>query len=117
MFSPVLLAAIRSLPGAADGFDRIVDRFRMPVDDLFHVAVLLLDLHAVAGARIVLHHVTDDPLQQRLFLLQPRDGEVAHDEADRGLLQRAGLGVVDAWFVAMAVRSLRTQDPAGPRPG
>jgi hypothetical protein len=28
-----------------------------------------------------------------------------------GALQRAGLGVVDAWFVAMAVRELR-----GPRP-
>ena len=61
----------------------------MTIDHLLHVAVLLLDLQPVGRARKVLHHVFDDAFQQRFLLLQALVGEVAHDEAERGFLQRA----------------------------
>ena len=61
----------------------------MTVDHLLHVAVLLIDVHPVRRARIVLHHVLDDALQQRLLVLQPLVGEIAHDEIDPGIFQRA----------------------------
>ena len=76
--------------GAADRLDRVVDDLGVTVDHLLHVAVLRLDLHPVGRARIVLHHVLDDALEQGFFFLQAFVGEIAHDEADRGFLQRAG---------------------------
>ena len=44
---------------------------------------------APGRARIVIDHVLDDVLQQRLFLLEALIGEIADDESDRRLLQRA----------------------------
>ena len=76
--------------GTPDRFHRVVDDFRVTVDHLLHVAVLLLDFHAVRRARKILHHVLDDAFQQRLFLLQPLIVEVADDEVDPGVFQRAG---------------------------
>ena len=80
----------RHQAGAADRLDGVVDDLRVTVEHCFHVAVLLLDLDVVGRARIVLHHLLDDVFQQRLLLLQPSLGEVAHDEVERRLLQRAG---------------------------
>src|SRR5450631_4281241 len=72
---------------AADRLDRMVDDLRMPVDDLFHVAVLRPDLEPIGRARKTLHDVAHDALQQRLFFLQAGFREVANDEAERGFFQ------------------------------
>ena len=61
----------------------------MTIDHLLHVAVLLAHLERVGRARIILHHVLDDGLEQDLLLLQPFLGEVADDQGERRLFQRA----------------------------
>ena len=88
-------------PGAADRLDGVVDDLGVGVDLLFHVAILRLDFHPVGGMRKVLHHLLDDIFQQRLFFPQSLVGEIAHDEAEGRLLQRAGNAKSDAGSLAL----------------
>ncbi|KMS34697.1 hypothetical protein FE80_14700, partial [Staphylococcus aureus] len=70
----------RSQAGAPDRILGIGHDLRMEIDDLLHVAVLLPDVHPVAGMRIVRHDVAHDVLEQRLLLPPALLAEIADDE-------------------------------------
>src|SRR5436190_19464583 len=76
-------------PGATYRLHRMLDYLGMAVDHLLHIAVLLLDFQPVGRLWKVLHHFFDDAFQQPPFLLPSLVAEIAHDETDRGFLQRA----------------------------
>src|SRR4051812_46073403 len=61
----------------------------MSINDLLHIPILLLDLQSVSRTRKIFQHVFDNAFKQVFLLLQTFISEIAHDEADRRLLQRA----------------------------
>src|SRR3954453_5334117 len=79
----------RNLPRASDRLHRVVDDLRMSINDLLHIPILLLDLQSVSRTRKIFQHVFDNAFKQVFLLLQTFISEIAHDEADRRLLQRA----------------------------
>ncbi len=79
----------RCEPGTLNCLHGVGGDFRMAVQHLFHVAVLLFDFQSIGRSWKISHDLLHDRLEQVFLLLEAGFGEVAHDQAQLRAVQPA----------------------------